>query len=250
MGTVRSEEKGISRELILKNSEGQMKELKFPGDGDGSRVIPPLHSFSAEQFRKVKTYISLLSPPIRTILITSAIPQEGKSTIAMNLALAFAQEKQGKTILINADLRMSNTYHFQSAGLADYLSGQASGEEILLYFAEQNLTLIPAGTPSSMASDLIGSPQMSELLENLRKQEENAYILIDSPPILLASEPRILSRFVDGILLVVMADRAPQRAIRKAVDSIGREKIIGVIFNQINLKPAKYYSKYYCRYYR
>jgi non-specific protein-tyrosine kinase len=169
----------------------------------------------------------------------------------MNLALAFAQEKQGKTILIDADLRMPHIFpEFKSAGLSDYLAGRACWEEILIYFEAQNLTIIRAGTPSPIASELIGSPRMRELLANLRERGEDTYIVIDSPPVLLASEALIFSQFVDGIIMVVMADRAPKRAIHKAVDSIDREKIIGVIFNQKDLKPSRYYSNYYHGYYR
>jgi non-specific protein-tyrosine kinase len=169
----------------------------------------------------------------------------------MNLALVFAQEKQAKTILIDADLRMGHVFSgFKSAGLSNYLAGRASWDEIMIYFEAQNLTVIPAGTPSPIASELIGSPRMKELLGNLRERAGDTYIIIDSPPVLLASEALIFSQFVDGILLVVMAGRAPKRVIYKAVDSMNREKIIGVIFNQKNLKPSKYYSNYYHQYYR
>ncbi len=239
-----------SRDLLVKYSEQRTGNLKFPGDGNRSKFIPPLHSYSAEQFRKIRTHISLQNPPCRTVLITSTFPQEGKSLIAMNLALAFAQEKQNKTILLDADLRMPSIYpDFSIGGLSDYLEGRASLEEILVYFEAQNLMVVPSGSPSQRASELIGSPRMKELLGNLREIQGDTYIVIDSPPILVSSEPTLLSKLVDGILLVVMADWTPKRSVRKGINSIVQEKILGIIFNQMNLRPSKYYSKYHYGYY-
>ncbi len=237
---------GIEEKAKFPSKDLTYNVMKFPPGGPRGNVIPPLHSFSAEQFRRVKTHITLQSPPIRSVLITSTLPQEGKSTVSMNLAIAFAQERQAKTILIDADLRRPHiSSEFKSAGLSDYLAGRTAWEDIPLYFASQNLTIIPAGTPSPAAGSLIQSARMGELLENLQGVGENTFILIDSPPVFLASEPLFLSQLVDAVLLVVMADRAPKRAIRKVVDSIGRERFVGVIFVRKDLKPSKYYSRYY-----
>jgi Mrp family chromosome partitioning ATPase len=81
---------------------------------------------------------------------------------------------------------------------------------------------------------------------------ENTYIIIDSPPVISTTEPVLLSRMVDGIILVVMADRIPRETISRAIKNFDRQKMIGVVFNQIDLKPSSYYSRYYYnyRYYR
>jgi protein-tyrosine kinase len=235
---------------VPESLEERIKKVEFPS-GDGSPlIIPPSHSYSAEQFRKVKTHILNQSPAPRSILITSTVPAEGKSMVAFNLALSFAQEKHIRTILVDADLRKPSIYPgLPSAGLSDYLAGQISWEDILIRFEAQNLFLVPAGTPSPKAPELLGSPRVKELLQSLREWGEKTYILIDAPPILVTSEPLIFSKLVDGIVLVVMSDRAPKKLVRKAVETIGREKIVGVVFNQINLKPSKNYSEYYYRYY-
>jgi capsular exopolysaccharide synthesis family protein len=199
----------------------------------------------------VKTHILNQSPAPRSILITSTVPAEGKSMVAFNLALSFAQEKHIRTILVDADLRKPSIYPgLASAGLSDYLAGQISWKDIVIRFEAQNLYLVPAGTPSPKAPELLGSPRVKELLQSLREWGEKTYILIDAPPILVTSEPLIFSKLVDGIVLVVMSDRAPKKSVRKAVETIGREKIVGVVFNQINLKPSKNYSEYYYRYYQ
>ncbi len=96
-----------------------------------------------------------------------------------------------------------------------------------------------------------GSSRMKELLENLFKGfGKNTYVFMDAPPIMVTSEPIIFSKLVDGIILVVMGDSSPKKAVRKAVGSIDREKIIGMIYNQIHLKPSKHHYHIYDRYYR
>jgi receptor protein-tyrosine kinase len=238
-------------ESAPRSFEERIKKVEFPS-GDGTPlIIPPIHSYSAEQFRKVKTHILNQSPAPRSILITSTVPAEGKSMVAFNLALSFAQENHVRMVLIDADLRKPSFFsELPSMGLTEYLAGQTSWEDILIRFEAQNLFLVPAGTPSPKAPELLGSPRMKDLLKNLLEWGEETYVLIDAPPILVTSEPIIFSKLVDGIILVVMSDRAPKKSVRKAVETIGREKILGVVFNQISLKPSKHYSDYYYRYYR
>jgi receptor protein-tyrosine kinase/non-specific protein-tyrosine kinase len=240
-----------AQEPISKSIEGRIKKVEFPAGNGSPLIIPPPHSYIAEQFRKLKTHILNQSPAPRSILITSAIPGEGKSMVALNLALSFAQETHFRTILVDADLRKPSIFpELSSEGLSDYLAGQTSWEEILIRFEAQNLFVIPAGKPSLKAPELLGSPKMRDLLKTLLQRGEDTFVFIDAPPILVTSEPLIFSNWVDGILLVVMSDLAPRSSVRKALETIGQEKIIGAIFNQINLKPSKHHPENYYRYYR
>lgn len=239
------------QELVSKSIEGRIKKFEFPAGNENPLIILPPHSYIAEQFRKLKTHILHQSPAPRSILITSAVPAEGKSMVAFNLALSFAQETHFRTILVDADLRKPSIFpDLPSEGLSGYLASQTSWEEILIRFEAQNLFVIPAGKPSLKAPELVGSPKMRELLKNLLQWGKDTYVFIDAPPILVTSEPLIFSSLVDGILLVVMSDLAPRSSVRKALDTIGQEKIIGAIFNQINLKPSKHHYENYYRYYR
>jgi len=251
----------FEEELIIPRGEEDprspavdIERIEIPLKEGVSIAIAPADSFGAEQFRKLKTHIFLRSPNApHSILITSSVPQEGKTTIAMNLAIAISQELNRKAILIDADLRRPGIYLKQSEnskGLSNYLGNHTPLAEILRNSAIKNLWIISGGTPSQRASELIGSNRMRELMNSLRDFGEDTYIILDSPPILSASEAILLSKLVDGVILVVMADRAPRGFIRKAVDSIDRQKIIGLVFNQKDLKPSKYYSKYYYRYYK
>jgi len=231
--------------------EGRIKKVEFPAGNTSPLIILPPHSYIAEQFRKLKAHILHQSQVPRSILITSAIPGEGKSMVAFNLALSFAQETHFRTILVDADLRKPSIFpELNSEGLSEYLAGQTSWEEVIIRFEAQNLFVIPAGSPSPQAPELLGSPKMRDLLKNLLQRGEDTFVFIDAPPILVTSEPLIFSNWVDGILLVVMSDHAPRSSVRKAMDTISQEKIIGVVFNQINLKPSKHYPENYDRYYR
>jgi capsular exopolysaccharide synthesis family protein len=224
--------------------------LEFPFK-KGSILISPPNSFGAEQFKKLRTHIfhqSAISP--HSMLITSSIPQEGKTIVAVNLAIAISHEINKKVILIDADLRKPKIYiegFENSKGLSNYLEDEIPLSEILKNSDEEKLWVIPAGKPSSKPSEIIGSKKMKELLKSLHELFEDAYIVIDSPPILATPEPILLSNLVDGVIMVVKADHTPKGAVRKAIGLIGREKIIGIVYNQ---KDAKYSVNYYNGYYR
>lgn len=250
------EEKSITPkdEVPPNNLKLSFERLEVPLGEEVSISIAPPHSYAEEQFRKLRTYIFRRSPrPPRSILITSSAPQEGKSTTSVNLAMSISQEIQRKVILIDADLRKPSIHigkYSNSTGLSDYLSGQKTISEILTNSESENFKIIPAGTISQKPAELVGSRRMKDLLRNLRDFGEDTFVLIDSPPVLTSSEPLLLSEWVDGVILVVMAGRIPKGSVRRVVDSIGREKIIGVVFNQKDLRPMKHHYDYYYRYHR
>jgi protein-tyrosine kinase len=227
-------------------------KVEIPLPENEKVLIAAPHSFAEEQFCKLKTFILRRGPQVPcSILITSSAPGEGKTTVSLNLALAFSQEINKKVILVDADLRQPSIYadkYSNSKGLSDYLSGLASNSEIMIHFEAENFMVIPAGTPANKPAELIGSKKMKELMKNLREYWDDTFVIIDSPPVLSTTEPLLLSEWVDGVILVVMPRHVPKSAVRRVVDSIGREKIIGVVFNQKNMRPGKHYYDYYYRY--
>ena len=174
--------------------------------------------------------------------------------VAVNLALAISQEIHKKAILIDGDLRKPSIHleeYPNAKGLSDYLSNQTPLSEILLNSEEKNLQIISAGSSTRKCAELIGSRKMSDLFKSLRELRDDTYVIIDSSPIISTSEPTLLSKLVDGIILVVMGGRARKDFVRRAVKSIDRQKIMGIVFNQIDMNLSSYhYSKYYYRYYR
>lgn len=238
---------------VEKGPKPGLDRLEMPFGEEVSISIAPRHSFAEEQFRKIKTHILRRSPqPPNSILITSPGPGEGKTMVAINLAMSISNELHKRVILIDADLRKPAVFrekYLNSKGLSDYLTDHTSITEILTCFEADNFRVIPAGTLPQNPAELIGSKKMKELIKNLRENKDDTFILIDSPPVLSTSEPLLLSELVDGVILVVKAGQVPKAVVRRVVNSIGREKIIGVVFNQKDLKPSKRYHEYYYRYY-
>jgi capsular exopolysaccharide synthesis family protein len=249
------EEKTISVKEVpaLEFREEKKERLELPPKEIAPVLIVPPHSFSAEAFRKLKTQIFLHpgnSP--RTILVTSAAPQEGKTLVAVNLALAISREIHSSAILVDGDLRRPGIQlgkDKKTKGLSNYLSDGVPLSEILLNSEIEKLQVIPAGSSSRKSSELIRSKKMEELIESLKGFGENTYVVIDSPPIMATADPSLLSKMVDGIILVIRAGYTSRESVQGAIKSVDRQKIIGVVFNQIDAKPSTYFSENY-RYYQ
>ena len=257
LGHAPSECGGLNDHEEAKISELPKEEAKeklvLPPKEEVPVLIVKPGSIAAEEFRKLKAQIfhRLPNPP-HSILVTSAAPQEGKTMVAVNLAIAISQEINKKVILIDGDLR-NPRIRFQkrrnSKGLSNYLSDGTPLSEILINSELENLSVIEAGPSTSKSSELIGSKKMEELLRAVAESRENPYIIIDSPPIISTTEPMLLAKMVDGVVLVLMADQTPKQAISRALKGIDRQKMIGVVLNQVDLKPSSHYARYY-RYYR
>jgi len=237
----------------LEFPEEKRESLGLPSKDAAPVLIVPPHSFGAEAFRKLKTQIFLHpgnSP--RSILITSAAPQEGKTLVAVNLAVAISKEIHGNVILVDGDLRRPGIHlekNQSGKGLSNYLSDGIPLSEILVNSQMEKLRVILAGPSTRKSSELIRSKKMGELLQSLREFGDNTYIIIDSPPIIATADPTLLSKMVDGVILVVRAGYTSRESVQSAIKSIDRQKIIGVVFNQIDIRPSAYFSEYY-RYYQ
>ena len=222
-------------------------ELKLPPKEETPLLKATPDSFSAEEFKKLRTHIFHHASQPHSILVTSAGPGEGKTMVAVNLATAISQEFQKKAILIDADLRKPGIYiesHPDSKGLSDYLSNQTLLSEILLDSGTENLRVILSGASTPKGAELIGLKKMRDLFASFRESSgEDTYVIVDSSPLLSTSEPALLSKMVDGVILVVMAGQTQRDSIQRAIKSIDRQKIIGVVLNQTALKSVDSYSK-------
>jgi len=209
----------------------------------------------SEAFRVLRTalLLSQAEHPPQVILVTSALPREGKTTAAANLAVTLAQLGD-RTLLIDADLRkpgvgrLLNLTDSKYAGLSSYLAGVSSLELVTVpHPAIANLVAIPTGPLPPNPADLLSSHKLCEALEQLRGQFK--FIVIDSPPIMAATDAVIVSVQADGVLLVVRSGETPKEAFTRARDLLVSVKcrLLGVVLNAVDSRAPDYYYSY--RYY-
>lgn len=213
----------------------------------------------SESYRSLRTNVAYASADkkIKSLLISSSQPGEGKSTTAANLAIAFAQLRK-QTLLIDADLRkpvQHNVFgHPRGPGLSEYLIGEVEDLGSIIHKSKvENLFIITAGGLPPNPSELLGSDRMSQLVRQL--EEEWDVVLLDSPPIVAVTDASMISREIDAIAIVVKAGSTERSAVARALDTLQNVKapLIGAILNgasqqSLGGKYAYYYS-YYNYYY-
>ena len=197
---------------------------------------------------------------LRVILLTSASPSEGKSTVAAYLALVHAEQGH-KTLLIDGDMRRPSAHKFfdiaNTTGLSRVLAKDANWKDVLVKpRADTDLYVMPAGPPTRRAPDLIG-PGLPQLLDEAR--EEFDLIILDAPPLLGFPEPLQMAASADGVLIVTKAGQTDRKAVSVVLNTLNelRANVIGVVLNQVRKDLSSsyyyygygYYGKYYGKYY-
>jgi capsular exopolysaccharide synthesis family protein len=209
----------------------------------------------SEAFRALRTSILLSQAehPPQVILVTSALPREGKTTAAANLAVTLAQLGD-RTVLVDADLRkpgigrLLNLGSGKYAGLSSYLAGVSSLDLVSVpHPAIPNLVAIPTGPLPPNPADLLSSHKLADAIVELRAKFK--FIVIDSPPVMAATDAVILSVQADGVLLVVRSGDTPKAAFTRTRDLLTsvKSRILGVVLNAVDSSAPDYYYSY--RYY-
>ena len=178
-----------------------------------------------------------------SLLITSANPYEGKTFTAINLGVSIAQELDRTVLLVDADLRKHTRYHKDfatdffgtdmSEGLSNYLLGQAEIPDLLVNPGIDRLVLLPAGRPLPNSAELLGSPRMVMLVNDIKSRYANDRIIIfDSSSLLSSADPLILTRYVDGILLVVEDEKTTADDLEKTMELLKDKPLFGTVMNK------------------
>lgn len=240
-------------DLSIRNPEEMVESLQLSSLGLIPRV-DPTQVEGMEAYRVLRTRL-LLTPEIaraRSVVITSAIAGEGKSTTAANLAAAFAWEGR-RVLLIDADLWRGRLHRLfatrRSPGLADCLLQDKPLAEAIRTTDIKTLWFMPGGKTAGPPSDLLTRGRMPRLLEQLREHFD--LVLIDTPPVLTAAETAVLSTSADGVVLVVRAGHTDREAVQHAVREIGAVggRLVGAVLNDPKELTRKYGPSYYKSYY-
>ncbi len=210
----------------------------------------------AEAFRSLRTAVLFSTPdaPPKVILVTSAGAGEGKTVSSLNLASALA-ESGSRVLLVDVDLRKPACHRSLNVrndrGLSSFLAGQADLKAVTHVFSSPKLSFIPAGPTPPNPAELVGSARMRDTLESLRDSYD--FIVVDSPPVLPVTDAVVLSREVDGVLMVVKGHDTPRELIKRARDQLmqANAHLLGAVVNNVDLGwgDLYFYNRYY-GYYR
>lgn len=204
---------------------------------------------AVEQYRRLAARLMLAKAEhrITTVMITSALPGEGKTLTAANLALTLSESYKREVLLVDADLRRPCVHQiFQvpnASGLNDGLKLEAERKIPLMQFSDR-LTLLTAGRPDADPMSVLSGSRMKRVIGEAKERFE--WVLIDTPPIALLTDAHLLSALVDVVIMVVRAGVTPLPAIKKAVAAVGQNKVLGVVLNHAEVsKIPDRYAHYY-----
>ncbi len=229
-------------------AEGKPREGALATESSPFLVAP--ESASAESFRSLRSGLTLsgIGRKLKVISITSALPGEGKSYTVYNLALAFAAAGL-RVLIIDADLRRPRQHALfrvaQNEGLTDVLAGLKSfGDVLVSHPVQPNLTLLTAGRPSPLASELLGSGEIEKTFEAARASFD--LVLIDNAPVLPVADAIIIGSHCDGTIGVLRAGRTSRKALRRFSLTLARNHvhILGIVIEAVDMSATEYRSVY------
>lgn len=208
----------------------------------------------AEQYRMLRYEVENLHDPGEStvVAVCSAIPGDGKTTTAINLAGCLAQDPQARVLLIDADLRRPEftigkrlaLNEFPERGLVDaILSPGLELEDLARYVPDFNLSVLSTGKWLKFPYEALKSPRLGTLLTQARSVYD--YIILDPPPVVPVPDCRLIAKWVDGFAMVVAADRTPREALEEAFSLMGPKKVLGLVFNGYDRSAMRYYGYEY-----
>lgn len=233
-------------------SERRLQALELTRQG---RLITNSETTPAaiEQYRRLAAvlYQAQENRHLKTVLVASTFAAEGKSLTSANIALTLSQSYRRRVLLIDADLRrptLHDAFEIPNlAGLSDWLKAGGAGKMPLVEITP-NLSLLPGGRPDPDPMGGLASDRMKQLLAIAAERFD--WVIIDTPPVAFLPDAHLLSAMVDTVVFVVAAGQTPAPAVQRAVEELGRDRIIGVVLNRVESVTLNHYgqSAYYARY--
>ena len=202
----------------------------------------------AEEFRTLRSRLYQIREklPLKRLMVTSALPKEGKSFVAANLAQVIVRQQGRRALVIDADLRSPGMHrHFgtsQNPGLSDYLMGECDEFAVMQRGPMENLFFVPAGRVVSGASELLANGRLKLFLQRVEPLFD--WIILDTPPVVPVADSTLLANFCEGVLMVVRSNATPSDLARRAREEFQDKLLLGVVLNGIpadQLPQSKYY---------
>lgn len=241
---------------------GPEKEAPLPalvGRGDlDSRVVAHLEKSSPEmeQYRMLRTNIMAIDPasPPRVIAVTSSIKKEGKSLTTLNIGATFAEQRDVKVLVVDADLRRPSLTSLVGVdsryGLSHLLTRDLPLKKAIYETPIPDLAVMPAGEPSENPAELLGSRQMADLVDVLRTEYD--FVIFDTPPILYVHDAGILCSRVEGVIYVIKLNVTDRSRVKHGLEILerGRANILGLVLTNVNRnsRSSNYYASEYYQY--
>lgn len=207
---------------------------------------------SREQYRRLAAVLldAQGTTGVRAIMVASAVPGEGKTLTASNLALTLSESYRRRVLLIDADLRKPTLHEVfrinAASGLTEGLD-PATDTKLVVRQVSANLSVLPAGRPTSDPMAALTSDRMRRLIDEAKESFD--WVIVDTPPLMLLPDAHLLSSIVDGAVLVVKAKSTPHDMVKRTADTIGRNRVIGVVLNQAESRNQTHYATQYGGYY-
>jgi len=180
-----------------------------------------------------------------TIMITSVQPGEGKTLTSINLAVAFAKEFNQTVLLVDCDLKRQRIHRYLNIsydkGIVDYLVNDCPLKDLMMWPGIEKLTLISGGKTIANSAELLNSPKMKALVEEIKNRYDDRYVIFDTPPMLGWADATAFAPLVDCIIMVVEEGRTSIKDVKKALEMIPSEKFLGFVLNRRKVSSKKYY---------
>ena len=171
-----------------------------------------------------------------TLLITSAMPREGKTFTAINLAMSICLKVDRTVLLVDADLRQPSVHRYLGLdaveGLSDYLLFQAEIPSLLLNPGIKNLIILPGGKALPNSTEVLGSPRMETMVREMKERYPDRFIIFDSSSLLARADPLVFARYIDGFLLVVEAEKTSTKDVERALELLKEKTVVGIVLNK------------------
>lgn len=214
-------------------------------------IVKGEHPTVEEEYKHLRTHILHGTKPENrnTLMFTGPRPGEGKTLTSINLALSISQEVDQTVLLVDADLRNPSVHRYfgfvPELGLVDYLKNGVPIPELLVHpEGLAKLVLLPGGKPTREAAELIKSPQMAELVSELKDCYPDRYVLFDLPPLLNFADALAFAPLVDGIVIVVEAGKTPREEIDRCLEMMKKFAVMGLVLNKTDIPDQSHYYDY------